>query len=181
MAAHLQIVVPRIAANEIVLRPFESTDADAMLDASGDSAITAVTTVSTDPDPVLATEWIARQHERAVTGSAYSFAIEVGDECVGQIGLWLHEMRHGRATVGYWIRPARRRRGHALAALQVLSTWAWTLPDVHRLQLHIDPTNKASWLTAERAGYEREGLLRSWQEIAGERRDMFVYGSVRPA
>ncbi len=145
MAAHLQIVVPRIAANEIVLRPFESTDAD------------------------------------AVTGSGYSFAIEVGDECVGQIGLWLHEMRHGRATVGYWIRPARRRRGHALAALQVLSTWAWTLPDVHRLHLHTDPTNKASWLTAERAGYEREGLLRSWQEIAGERRDMFVYGSVRPA
>jgi hypothetical protein len=35
--------------------------------------------------------------------------------------------------------------------------------------------------TAERAGYEREGLLRSHQEIGGRRRDMLLYATVRPA
>ena len=34
--------------------------------------------------------------------------------------------------------------------------------------------------TAERAGYEREGLLRSHQEIGGRRRNMLLYASVRP-
>jgi RimJ/RimL family protein N-acetyltransferase len=34
--------------------------------------------------------------------------------------------------------------------------------------------------TAERAGYEREGLLRSHQEIGGRRRDMLLYAVVRP-
>ncbi len=71
-------------------------------------------------------------------------------------------------------------RRYALDALQTRSGWAWNLSDLHRLQLHIDPANWASCRTAERAGYEREGLLRSWQEIAEERRDMLVYSVVRP-
>jgi ribosomal-protein-alanine N-acetyltransferase len=37
----------------------------------------------------------------------------------------------------------------------------------------------ASIKTAERAGYEREGLLRSHQEIGGRRRDMLLYASIR--
>jgi hypothetical protein len=30
--------------------------------------------------------------------------------------------------------------------------------------------------TAELAGFRREGLLRGWEEIGGERRDLLVYG-----
>jgi RimJ/RimL family protein N-acetyltransferase len=41
--------------------------------------------------------------------------------------------------------------------------------------------NAGSIGTAERAGYEREGLLRSHQEIGGRRRDMLLYATVRPA
>jgi RimJ/RimL family protein N-acetyltransferase len=47
------------------------------------------------------------------------------------------------------------------------------------MQLHIEPWNTASVRTAERAGYEREGLLRSYLEIGGQRRDMLVYAAVR--
>lgn len=179
MAESIGLTVPRMSARGIVLRPFEAGDADAVREASSDPAITDVTTVPTVTDPGLAEEWLIRQHERAVTGVGYSFAIEVDGECVGQIGLWLRERDQGRATIGYWIRPARRRRGHALSALQTLTEWAWHLPEVHRLQLHIDPVNDASLRTAERAGYTREGLLRSWQKIGGERRDMFVYSRLR--
>ena len=50
---------------------------------------------------------------------------------------------------------------------------------LHRLELYIEPWNLASIRTAERAGYEREGLLRSHQEIAGERCDMVLYAAIR--
>ncbi|MDV6278537.1 hypothetical protein R3Q06_34625 [Rhodococcus erythropolis] len=33
--------------------------------------------------------------------------------------------------------------------------------------------------SAERAGFTREGLLRSWQEVDGERKDMYVLGKHR--
>ena len=54
------------------------------------------------------------------------------------------------------------------------------IPALHRIELYIEPWNTGSIGTAERAGYEREGLLRSHQEIGGRRRDMLLYAVVRP-
>jgi len=53
------------------------------------------------------------------------------------------------------------------------------LPGIHRLELFIEPTNVASWRTAEGAGFEREELLRSWMTIGDRRRDMYVYSRTR--
>jgi RimJ/RimL family protein N-acetyltransferase len=64
--------------------------------------------------------------------------------------------------------------------LTAATAFAWTIPALHRLQLHIEPWNTASIRTAERVGYQREGLLCSHQEIGGRRRDMLLYAAVRP-
>lgn len=179
IAARPVLSVPRVPGAGVLLRPFEDSDIDAVVEVSVDRSITDVTTVPRVADTRLACEWLARQHQRAATGIGYSFAIEVNEECVGQIGLWLRDRDEGRASIGYWIRPTRRGRGYALDALRTLTEWAWHLSDLHRLQLHIDPTNAPSLQTAERAGYTREGLLRSWQKIGDERRDMLVYSRLR--
>lgn len=50
-----------------------------------------------------------------------------------------------------------------------------------RLQLFVEPWNVASIRTAERAGFEREGLLRSWREVAGKRRDFLCFSRIRPS
>ncbi len=47
--------------------------------------------------------------------------------------------------------------------------------DVHRLELYVEPWNDGSWRAAERVGYRREGLLRSWQSVGHQRRDMYMY------
>ncbi|ALO06192.1 Acetyltransferase, including N-acetylase of ribosomal protein [Streptomyces venezuelae] len=54
---------------------------------------------------------------------------------------------------------------------------AWALKDLRipRLELYVEPWNTASVRTAERAGFQREGLLRGWQEVRSERRDMYMY------
>jgi RimJ/RimL family protein N-acetyltransferase len=77
--------------------------------------------------------------------------------------------------------PSARGRGIATAALIALTKFAWTIPGLHRVQLHIEPGNAASVRTAERAGYQREGLLRSYQAIGGERRDMLLHAAIRPS
>ncbi len=71
--------------------------------------------------------------------------------------------------------PATRRRGAASQALRALSTWAIDEVGVARLELFVEPWNTASSRTAESAGYSCEGLLRSWQAVGAERRDMSVY------
>jgi RimJ/RimL family protein N-acetyltransferase len=54
-------------------------------------------------------------------------------------------------------------------------------PALDRIELFIEPWNTGSIGTAERAGYQREGLLRSHQEIGGRRRDMLLYACVKDA
>jgi [ribosomal protein S5]-alanine N-acetyltransferase len=88
-------------------------------------------------------------------------------------------MDAGRAQVGYGIAPGAKGQSTASDALRALTAFSWTIPVLHRLELYIEPWNTASFRTAERAGYECEGLLRSHQEVAGKRSDMLLYASVR--
>lgn len=145
--------------------------------ACADPLIPLITTVPTTPDLDAARAFITRQHSRSEQGAGYSFAVAdaATDQAVGQIGLWLNDARFGRANLGYWIAASYRRRGLARHALATISTWGLQLPGVHRLELYIEPCNEGSWRTAEHAGYQREGLLRSWQPVGGQRRDMYMY------
>ena len=102
------------------------------------------------------------------------------NRAVGQVGLWLTELAHGRARAGYFVAPSARGRGIAAAAMTALTRFAWTIPALDRIELYIEPWNLASIRTAERAGYHHEGLLTRHQEIGGEQRDMLLYTATRP-
>ncbi len=173
--------LPRLHRPPVVLRAFEDRDVPAVAAASRDPLIPLVTTVPTTDDPAALLAYVERQHSRLATGAGYSFAVAdaTTDEAVGQIGLWTADIAAGRATVGYWISPDRRRRGYASAALAAVTAWAFTLEEVARVQLHVEPWNEGSWRAAEACGYQREGVLRSWQVVGTERRDMAVYSVLR--
>lgn len=104
-----------------------------------------------------AIDYVRRRHSRLRTGVGYSFAVAdaATDDAVGKIGLWLRDIREGRATTGYWMGPEP-------VALGVLTDWA--------LQLFVEPWNDCSSRAAERCGFECEGLLRSWQLVGSARR-----------
>lgn len=174
------LVMPEVRGRLVRLRAFRTADVPAVREASADPLIPHITTVPPTDDPELAVAYVERQHERARTRVGYSFAIaDADDVAVGQIGLWLRDLDQGRASVGYWVRPSARGRGYASDALSALAEWSWSLGELDRLELYVEPWNEASWRTAERAGFAREGLLRAWQAVAGQRRDMFMYSRVR--
>ncbi|MCK0113864.1 GNAT family N-acetyltransferase [Ornithinimicrobium sp. F0845] len=172
--------VPTLGHDPIVLRAFRDEDAALVQSVATDPLIPLITTVPTSGTSDDAIAYIQRQRERLRTGAGYSFAIaEAGtDEAVGQIGLWLAKIDEGRASTGYWVAPQRRRRGYVTAALHALTDWALRLDDVHRLELYVEPWNDGSWRAAEACGYTREGLLRSWQQVGDERRDMYMYSRI---
>ena len=80
----------------------------------------------------------------------------------------------GRASVGYWVVPSARGRRAAGFAVASLAAWVFDQLAIPRLELHVEPWNVASIRTAERAGFVREGLLRSWQGVGDERRDVYA-------
>lgn len=173
------LVLPTLVGDHVVLRAFVAGDAPLIVEVSFDPVIPLITSVPAAPtDTAAAVAFIQRQHERARTGTGYSFAITDAGTGValGHIGLW--PIAGGRASIGYWVAASARRRGIATAALRLVTTWAMTALRLDRLELYVEPWNKGSWRTAELAGYTREGLLRSWERVGDERRDMYMYSCV---
>ncbi len=171
------LTVPVLAASPFLLRPFTLADVDAVREASSDPRIPLITTVPAVFTDEEGHRFIERQWSRSEQGTGYSFAIaDAGtDRAVGQIGLWLKDLSEGRASVGYWVVRSARGRQAAARSLRALARWALDELQVPRLQLYVEPWNTASVMTAERAGFRREGLLRGWQEVGGTRRDMYMY------
>ena len=77
----------------------------------------------------------------------------------------------GEAELGYMVAPAARGRGIGTAILRALTDWAFADLGAQRLRLVVDVENPASLRVAERAGYVREGVLRSVHFKNGQRID----------
>lgn len=162
------------------LRPFRDSDLPLVAELAADPYVPLIGTL-----PAVVTEesglaYLHRQHQRLADGQGWSFAVArlADDRAVGGAGLWPHPL--GRATAGYLLAPWARGRGLATAALRALTDFAWTRPDVFRVELLIEPWNTASVRVAERAGFVREALLPQHLEIGGRGRDMLRFGIGRP-
>lgn len=169
--------MPVITRPPVVLRTFRDEDVGLVQSVASDPLIPLITTVPATGNASDARAYVERQRERLASGVGYSFAIAdaITGEAVGQAGLWLRNVDEGRASTGYWIAARFRKRGYAIAALEAISRWGLSLDGIHRVELYVEPWNEGSWRAAERVGYVREGLLRSWQQVGAERRDMYMY------
>jgi RimJ/RimL family protein N-acetyltransferase len=170
------------AYGSIVLREFADEDVDLALAMGEDPYIPLIGTLPVHPTAEEAMDWVHRQRGRLAEGAGPSFAVAdvETNKAVGSIGLWLRNLETGRATAGYSVHPAQRGRGIASSALKALIAFAWTIPELYRVELYIEPWNVGSSRAAEASGFQREGLLRSHQEIGGTRRDMLLYAIIRP-
>ncbi|MBF6163780.1 N-acetyltransferase [Streptomyces gardneri] len=172
------------AAGELVLRPWSMSSADSELvrEAADDDLIPLITSVPSVYSAEEATRFIERQWERVSSGSGYPFVIEraVDGKPLGGIGVWVRDLREGRASIGYWLVRSARGQGIAAHALRTVTAWSFEQLCAPRLQLYVEPWNTASVRTAERAGFRREGLLRGWQQVGESRRDMYMYARLAP-
>lgn len=160
---------PPLADAIVSLRPLVETDIAAVEAALGDPEICRWF----DNRGVSAREVVERAVKRWQAGEGAEFAVLDAGECVGSI--WLTLSVEGRATIGYWLLPGARGKGLVTHALLLVSRWAFDQLGLHRIGLLADPRNVASVRLAERAGFKREGVLRSWVDVNGERVDHASY------
>lgn len=167
---------PTLRGDGVVLRPFDGTDIDVVLAACRDPFIPLITSVPAGGDRAAAHAWIDLQAARLRRGWGHSFAIAdaASGRAVGQIGLWTHRVGPDRATIGYWVAREHRRRGYVGRALATIAHWALVDRELPRVELYVEPWNEGSWRAAERAGFRREGLLRGWERVGGELKDMYM-------
>ena len=94
---------------------------------------------------------------------------------LGSIGLRWDEAE-STAEVGYWLRRDAQGNGYMTRAAVLVSRYALA-QGAARVFLRADPENVGSCRVAEKAGFTREGVLRSahWNERLGRRQDWAIY------
>ena len=99
-------------------------------------------------------------------------ADRANDAFLGETMLALTE--HSVGEVGCCLVPAARGRGIATEAIRLLTDWSFAALGLGRVQVYVAPENVAALELAERTGFRREGVLRSYWEIGGARLDVIV-------
>jgi len=170
--------VAPLTDGEIVLRLFEEHDVAALLAASRDADIPRLTNLPELQSEEWVRAWLERVAELWRDGARANFAVAdaASNELLGSIGLRLVD---GNGQAWYWTLPAARGRGTATRALRLLARWAFDDLGLARVQLLAEPENEASQRVAEKAGFQREGLLRSYFELKGRRADGLMFARLR--
>ena len=111
-----------------------------------------------------------------------NLAIEVDGDAVGAVGYVPGtDIERFSAEIGYWLGEELWGRGIASEALGLVTEHAFTTMNFLRLFALPFADNPASARVLEKAGYEREALLRSSSVKFGEVKDQILYARINPA
>lgn len=167
----------------ISLRPWRSSDASFMAEASRDPAIERYNGPA--PDSLAHAISIIERIERGwrsfevhgdPTGAAFAIVDPGTDEPVGMCGIddWSST---DIVQFGYWLAEGARGRGLATRAVALMTGWLFE-SGAARVFLTIDSENAASAAVARRAGFTYEGTLRDHGLWQGRRRDVDVFAAL---
>jgi [ribosomal protein S5]-alanine N-acetyltransferase len=109
----------------------------------------------------------------------YVITIKEADSAIGMIEIRLNGFK---ADVGYGIGKTFWGKGFMTEALSAISVWALNQPEIYRVWAVCDVDNLASARVMEKAGMQREGLLRReiiHPSISSEPRDCYIYSIVK--
>jgi RimJ/RimL family protein N-acetyltransferase len=162
------------------LRPWRESDLSGLVAACQDPEIVRWIRVPSPYGPDDAIAYLRQRHQAALAGITAPFAIEAQDGSLGgSISLLRFAWEHSRGEVGYWLAAPARGRGHATRAVRLICAWGFSALRLERIDLLAATGNPASQRVAERSGFTREAVLRSYLQGTFERQDMVAYGLLR--
>jgi RimJ/RimL family protein N-acetyltransferase len=173
---------PPLKDGTVALRQPADSDAAEVSAACQDPSIVRYTQVPAGYTEDHARNWFEISAQQRRRGTALPFLIVgvEGGELLGSVDLHGVDWEDRRANIGYWTASEARGRGVATRAVRLLSLWAFDELGLARVQIYVDVTNAGSQRVAERAGFVREGVLRSHSQLKGERFDSVIF-SLLPA
>lgn len=172
---------PRLVGALSRLREWREDDVESIYSVTDDPVIPLISEIPRGRrNRTAALRFVASQHKRLADQQGWGFAFTGcdDDEAVGYVGvLWIAKPA-GRASIGYWSCPRGRGRGLTTDAVRTVADWVLTQAGVARLEAFIEPWNTGSIRVAEAAGFQREGLMRSFAPLGGIRKDAFLYAKI---
>jgi RimJ/RimL family protein N-acetyltransferase len=159
------------------LRPWREDDIPALVQACQDPEISRWTRVPWPYGESDARMYMRQRYDAILTGARAPYAVVDPDgSLLGSISLMRFAWEDARAEVGYWLAREARGQGHGVRAVRLSCRWGFEDLGLERIELVAATGNVPSQRVAERAGFKREALLRSYFAQNEERHDMVAYG-----
>jgi RimJ/RimL family protein N-acetyltransferase len=178
-----RIVLPTdpLVQGQTALRPWRDSDLPELVEACQDPEIARWTSVPAPYGEADARNYLRQRYDAAFAGLTAPFAmVDAGSgRLLGSISLLRFSWAHARGEVGYWLAASSRGQGHATRAVRVICAWGFSALRLERVDLIVSTGNPASQRVAERAGFTREAVLRSYMRGAPDRQDMVMYGLLK--
>jgi RimJ/RimL family protein N-acetyltransferase len=176
-----RIVLPGdpLIEGETALRAWRDSDLGPLTAACQDPEISLWTRVPYPYGSADARAYLLQRHDSLRAGLAAPFAIVAAadrDHLLGSISLMRFSWRHARAEVGYWLAKEARGQGHVTRGVRLITAWGFRSLGLQRIDLMAATENPASQRVAERCGFTREAVLRSYLQGKEGRQDMVAFG-----
>lgn len=176
-----RIVMPgdHLLDGDTALRAWRDSDLPGLVAACQDPEISRWTRVPFPYGPSDARAYLLSRHDALQNGTAAPFAIVPAadrDHLLGSISLMRFSWQHARAEVGYWLAKEARGQGHVSRAVRLITSWGFRNLGLERIDLMAATGNPASQRVAERCGFTREAILRSYLLGKDGRQDMVCFG-----
>lgn len=111
-------------------------------------------------DVTAARAMLAGAATRFAAGTGVPTLVVTGGEIAGMVGLRVDEPARS-GSLGYWLGAAHTGRGLMTRAVRALSAFGFDERGLVRVSAQLDVDNGASRQVVRRAGFTREGVLRS--------------------
>jgi len=129
-----------------------------------------------------AREWVSRATDAWRSGQFLPFAVldAATARVVGGLGFNSIDVESASGEIGYWLSAPARGRGLTTRALRLVTLWGFAALGLERIQVRAEVENVASCRVAEKAGFRREGVIRSSRYNArlGRRMDFVLYSAL---
>ncbi len=113
-------------------------------------------------------------------GETYFLVEKKDDRPIG--GISISNIRYGASqscSIGYWMGEPYAGCGHMGRVLPVICQYIFEKLELCRIEAACLPDNERSTRLLLRTGFEREGIVRKYLQINGQRRDHVLYSLLR--
>jgi ribosomal-protein-alanine N-acetyltransferase len=171
-----------IETSRLILRLPQMADAGAIFTGyAQDLEVVKYLTWRPHPDIETTRAFLQRCIQGWESGSAFPWVIVLKEnqKLVGMIEMHINDYR---ADLGYGLARSFWGRGFATEAVKAIVDWALAQASIFRVWAVCDVENLASARVLEKAGLQREGLLRRYilhPNISREPRDVYCYAKVK--
>ena len=172
---------PILETDRLILRQVTQDDANSLLKYLSDKDVMKY--VGLEPfksidDALDEISWYTSIVENS-TGIRWGITLKDQGEVIGSCGFLNLASQHHRSEIGVELSSEHWGKGIASEAFGAVIRYGFEQMNLQRIEALIEPPNIPSQKLAERQGFIREGLLRSYEFTVGKFDDLYMYSLLK--